>query len=42
VRPTVRLEFGAHSTGEPHGPMPISCERRPIWRCSTSRPPGHW
>ncbi len=26
VRPTVRLEFGAHSTGEPHGPMPISCE----------------
>jgi hypothetical protein len=22
----VRLEFGAHSTGEPHGPMPISCE----------------
>ncbi|MCX5946166.1 MAG: nucleotidyl transferase AbiEii/AbiGii toxin family protein [Cyanobacteria bacterium] len=26
VRPTVRLEFGAHSTGKPHGPMPISCE----------------
>jgi len=26
VRPTVRLEFSAHSTGEPHGPMPISCE----------------
>ena len=26
VRPTVLLEFGAHSTGEPHGPMPISCE----------------
>lgn len=26
VRPTVRLEFGAHSTGQPHGPMPISCE----------------
>lgn len=26
VRPTVRLEFGAHSTGEPHGPMPINCE----------------
>ena len=26
VGPTVRLEFGAHSTGEPHGPMPISCE----------------
>jgi len=26
VRPTVRLEFGAHSTGEPHGPMPITCE----------------
>jgi hypothetical protein len=26
VRPTLRLEFGAHSTGEPHGPMPISCE----------------
>jgi hypothetical protein len=26
VRPTVRLEFGADSTGEPHGPMPISCE----------------
>lgn len=26
VRPTVLLEFGAHSTGEPHGPMPITCE----------------
>ena len=26
VRPSVRLEFGAHSTGEPHGPMPITCE----------------
>lgn len=26
VRPTVLLEFGAHSTGEPHGAMPISCE----------------
>jgi hypothetical protein len=26
VRPMVRLEFGAHSTGEPHGPMPITCE----------------
>ena len=26
VRPTVLLEFGAHSTGAPHGPMPISCE----------------
>jgi hypothetical protein len=26
VRPTVLLEFGAHSTGQPHGPMPITCE----------------
>jgi hypothetical protein len=26
VRPTVLLEFGAHSTGEPHGPVPITCE----------------
>lgn len=26
VRPTVLLEFGAHSTGEPNGPMPITCE----------------
>lgn len=26
VRPTVLLEFGAHSTGEPHGAMPITCE----------------
>lgn len=26
VRPTVLLEFGAHSTGEPHRPMPITCE----------------
>lgn len=26
VRPTVLLEFGAHSTGEPHGPMPITCQ----------------
>ncbi len=26
VRPTVLLEFGAHSTREPHGPMPISGE----------------
>ncbi|MFZ9754372.1 MAG: nucleotidyl transferase AbiEii/AbiGii toxin family protein [Cyanobium sp.] len=26
MRPTVRLEFGAHSTGEPHGPMPVTCE----------------
>ena len=26
VRPTVLLEFGAHSTGEPHGAMPIACE----------------
>ena len=26
VRPTVLLEFGAHSTGEPHAPMLISCE----------------
>ena len=25
VRPTVLLEFGAHSAGEPHGAMPISC-----------------
>lgn len=22
----MQLEFGAHSTGEPHGPMPIICE----------------
>ena len=26
MRPTVLLEFGAHSTGEPHGPMPITFE----------------
>ena len=26
VRPTVLLEFGAHSTGEPHGAIPIRCE----------------
>jgi hypothetical protein len=26
VRPTVLLEFGAHSTGEPHGAMLIACE----------------
>ena len=26
VRPTVLLEFNAHSTGEPHGAMPITCE----------------
>ena len=26
VRPTVLLEFGAHSTGEPHGAMPITCK----------------
>ena len=26
VRHTVLLEFGAHSTGEPHGPVPITCE----------------
>ncbi|MBD2550202.1 nucleotidyl transferase AbiEii/AbiGii toxin family protein [Microcystis elabens FACHB-917] len=26
VRPTVLLEFGAHSTGQPHGLMPITCE----------------
>ena len=26
IRPTVLLEFGAHSTGEPHGAMPIACE----------------
>jgi len=26
VRPTVLLEFGAHSTGEPHGPIPVACE----------------
>ena len=26
VRPTVLLEFGAHSTGEPHGPLPINCD----------------
>mgnify|MGYP006935492692 CR=1 FL=1 len=26
MRLTVRLEFAAHSTGEPHGLMPISCE----------------
>lgn len=26
VRPTVRLQFGAHLTGEPHGPMPVTCE----------------
>jgi len=25
VRPTVLLEFGAHSAGEPHGAIPISC-----------------
>ncbi|MFM7653695.1 MAG: nucleotidyl transferase AbiEii/AbiGii toxin family protein, partial [Vulcanococcus sp.] len=26
VRPTVLLEFGAHSTGKPHEAMPITCE----------------
>ena len=26
VRPTVLLEFSAHSTGEPHQAMPITCE----------------
>ena len=26
VRPTVRLEFGARSTGDPHEPVPITCD----------------
>ncbi len=42
VGPTARLEFGAHSTGEPHGPMPITCEAATLWRRSTSRRPVHW
>ena len=42
VRPTVLLEFGAHDTGEPHGPVPITCEAATTWSCSISRLPGHW